>query len=133
MCSTAAGIAGGICGNPGDVVNVRMQNDGQLPSHLKRNYMHAFDGLIRMVKEEGGSSLFRGVGPNINRAILMTSSQCVSYDRFKAFFLKNQYLNEGIGLHLLSSILAVNNDIHFLPSKYSNLYLYMHYKNYYRV
>jgi dicarboxylate transporter 10 len=107
MCSTAAGIAGGICGNPGDVVNVRMQNDGQLPVHLKRNYLHAFDGLIRMTKEEGVASLFRGVGPNINRAILMTSSQCVSYDRFKAFFLKSQYLNEGMGLHLLSSVLAV--------------------------
>ncbi|EPB88914.1 hypothetical protein HMPREF1544_04304 [Mucor circinelloides 1006PhL] len=104
MCSTAAGIAGGICGNPGDVINVRMQNDGQLPAHLKRNYMHAFDGLLRMAKEEGIASLFRGVGPNINRAILMTSSQCVSYDRFKAFF--QQYLNEGIGLHLLSSTLA---------------------------
>lgn len=107
MCSTAAGIAGGICGNPGDVVNVRMQNDGQLPAHLKRNYLHAFDGLTRMVREEGAASLFRGVGPNINRAVLMTSSQCVSYDQFKSFFLKSQYLKEGIGLHLLSSILAV--------------------------
>jgi dicarboxylate transporter 10 len=105
ICSTVAGIAGGICGNPGDVINVRMQNDGQLPVHLKRNYLHALDGLLRMAKEEGVASLFRGVGPNINRAILMTSSQCVSYDRFKAFF--NQYLDEGIGLHLLSSILAV--------------------------
>lgn len=107
FCATTAGIAGGICGNPGDVVNVRMQNDGQLPSHLKRNYMHAFDGLIRIVKEEGASALFRGVGPNINRAILMTASQCVSYDRFKAFFLNHQYLQEGIVLHLSSSILAV--------------------------
>jgi dicarboxylate transporter 10 len=106
MCSTAAGIAGGICGNPGDVINVRMQNDGQLPAHLKRNYKHALDGLLRMAKEEGIGALFRGVGPNINRAILMTSSQCVSYDRFKAFF--QQYLNEGIGLHLLSSTLAVS-------------------------
>ncbi|KAI8074292.1 mitochondrial carrier domain-containing protein [Gilbertella persicaria] len=105
-CSTAAGIAGGLCGNPGDVINVRMQNDGQLPTHLKRNYMHAFDGLVRMTKEEGLASLFRGVGPNINRAILMTSSQCVSYDRFKAFFLGHHYLSEGIGLHLLSSMLA---------------------------
>lgn len=108
LCATTAGIAGGICGNPGDVVNVRMQNDGQLPSHLKRNYAHAFDGLIRIVKEEGPAVLFRGVGPNINRAILMTASQCVSYDRFKSFFLTNHVLNEGIGLHLLSSTFAVS-------------------------
>ncbi|KAI8365065.1 mitochondrial carrier domain-containing protein [Choanephora cucurbitarum] len=106
MCSTAAGIVGGICGNPGDVVNVRMQNDGQLPAHVRRNYMHAFDGLARMTREEGLASLFRGVGPNVNRAILMTSSQCVSYDRFKACFLSNQLLKEGFGLHLVSSILA---------------------------
>lgn len=105
-CSTLAGIAGGICGNPGDIVNVRMQNDGQLPPHLRRHYSHAFNGLARMIKEEGVSSLFRGVGPNINRAILMTSSQCVSYDRFKSFL--QPYIHEGIGLHLSSSILAVN-------------------------
>ena len=33
-----------------------------------------------MVREEGFSSLGRGVGPNVVRAILMNASQLASYD-----------------------------------------------------
>ncbi|KAI9486407.1 MAG: mitochondrial carrier domain-containing protein [Benjaminiella poitrasii] len=106
ICSSIAGALGGACGNPGDVVNVRMQNDGQLPPQQRRNYKHAIDGIIRISKEEGVSALFRGIGPNISRAILVTSSQCVSYDMFKAILLKHTPIEEGISLHLLSSVLA---------------------------
>ncbi|KAI8384573.1 mitochondrial carrier domain-containing protein [Radiomyces spectabilis] len=105
-CSTTAGAMGGACGNPGDIVNVRMQNDGQLPPHQRRHYKHALDGIIRMSKEEGISSLFRGIGPNISRAILVTSSQCVSYDIFKNFFLTQTFISDGLGLHFLSSVMA---------------------------
>lgn len=106
LCSSIAGALGGACGNPGDVINVRMQNDGQLPREQRRNYKHAIDGIIRISKEEGSMALFRGVGPNINRAILMTSSQCVSYDMFKAIILNHTSMQDGITLHLTSSVLA---------------------------
>ncbi|KAL9542233.1 hypothetical protein MBANPS3_008719 [Mucor bainieri] len=106
ICSSVAGALGGACGNPGDVINVRMQNDGQLPPQQRRNYKHAIDGIIRISKEEGTTALFRGLGPNINRAILMTSSQCVSYDMFKGILLNHTPMQDGIGLHLTSSILA---------------------------
>ncbi|KAI8644650.1 mitochondrial carrier domain-containing protein [Parasitella parasitica] len=106
ICSSVAGALGGACGNPGDVINVRMQNDGQLPLHQRRNYKHAIDGIIRISKEEGASALFRGLGPNINRAILMTSSQCVSYDIFKSTILNHTSMQDGVGLHLTSSVLA---------------------------
>ncbi|KAI9263683.1 mitochondrial carrier domain-containing protein [Sporodiniella umbellata] len=106
ICSSIAGALGGACGNPGDVINVRMQNDGQLPIQQRRNYRHAFDGIIRISKEEGYSALFRGLGPNINRAILMTSSQCVSYDMFKSLLLNSSLLQEGLTLHFTSSVLA---------------------------
>ncbi|KAI7887319.1 mitochondrial carrier [Lichtheimia hyalospora FSU 10163] len=105
-CSSTAGALGGACGNPGDVVNVRMQNDGQLPPHQRRNYKHALDGVVRMSREEGIASLFRGVGPNVNRAILMTSSQCVSYDVFKDLLLRYSPLQDGLAVHLSSSVLA---------------------------
>lgn len=108
LCSSIAGALGGACGNPGDVINVRMQNDGQLPPQQRRNYKHAIDGIIRISKEEGTAALFRGVGPNINRAILMTSSQCVSYDMFKAVILNHTPLENGVPVHLLSSVLAVS-------------------------
>lgn len=108
ICSSIAGALGGACGNPGDVINVRMQNDGQLPPQQRRNYKHAIDGIIRISKEEGMSALFRGIGPNINRAILMTSSQCVSYDMFKFIILNHTPMQDGISLHLTSSVLAVS-------------------------
>ncbi|KAI8147252.1 mitochondrial carrier domain-containing protein [Fennellomyces sp. T-0311] len=106
ICSSAAGALGGACGNPGDVINVRMQNDGQLPPHQRRNYKSALDGIIRMSREEGVTALFRGLGPNVNRAILMTSSQCVSYDIFKDLLLRHSPMQDGLTLHFTSSVLA---------------------------
>ncbi|KAI9285744.1 mitochondrial carrier domain-containing protein [Umbelopsis sp. AD052] len=105
-CSSIAGALGGACGNPGDVVNVRMQNDGQLPAAQRRNYRNALDGVIRISREEGIASLMRGVGPNVNRAILMTGSQLVSYDVFKDLLLNNVGLSDGMGVHFGSSLLA---------------------------
>lgn len=62
----------GIAGNPADLVNVRMQNDGKLPIEQRRHYKHAIDGLIRITKEGGIVKLFDGVGPNIQRAMLVS-------------------------------------------------------------
>ena len=86
-----------------------MQNDGQLPMYQRRNYKNVIDGFVRMSQEEGITSLFRGLGPNVNRAILMTSSQCVSYDIFKDLLLRYSPLNDGLTLHFTSSVLAVSN------------------------
>lgn len=108
VCSSIAGAMGGVFGNAGDVVNVRMQNDGQLPQAQRRNYRNALDGVIRMTREEGVASLMRGVGPNVNRAILMTGSQLVSYDVFKDLLLNTAGLNDGVAVHFGSSLLAVS-------------------------
>ncbi|KAI9020202.1 mitochondrial carrier domain-containing protein [Phycomyces nitens] len=106
LCSSAAGAMGGACGNPGDIINVRMQNDGSLAPNMRRNYKHALDGIVRMTREEGLGSLFRGIGPNMNRAILMTSSQCVSYDVFKDLVLQYTPMKDGLSTHFLSSLLT---------------------------
>jgi len=37
-----SGGIGGLCGNPADVVNIRMQADGRLPLAERRNYKNAF-------------------------------------------------------------------------------------------
>ncbi|GME68600.1 unnamed protein product [[Candida] boidinii] len=78
--SVVAGVIGGIVGNPSDIVNIRMQNDNTLPIAERRHYRNAVDGIYRIIKEEGVSSLFRGVYPNLTRGVLMTASQVVSYD-----------------------------------------------------
>jgi dicarboxylate transporter 10 len=111
FCSTSAGALGGAFGNPSDVVNVRMQNDGQLPPAIRRNYRNAIDGLIRICREEHPKVLARGIGPNMNRAILMTCSQLTSYDVFKEFLLGKVHLQDGFLVHLESSIFAVSNKV----------------------
>jgi dicarboxylate transporter 10 len=78
--SMFSGAVGGVVGNPADIVNIRMQSDTGLPKDQRRNYKHAFDGVFRVIREEGASSLFRGLGTNLIRGILMTSSQVVTYD-----------------------------------------------------
>lgn len=91
LAASAAGVAGGIAGNPAgastfvcltsetpsltlalrrsdpDIILVRMTADaGKAPAD-RMNYKHCFDGLFRIVKEEGVSQLFRGLGPNLVR------------------------------------------------------------------
>lgn len=94
LAASLAGGIGGVVGNPADIVLVRMIGDvNHAPEHRKnyRNWCVAglqepevlaeltssgsFDGLLRMIREEGVQSLFRGLGPNVARAVLMNASQ----------------------------------------------------------
>ena len=105
MASTS-GFLGGIAGNPADVLNVRMQHDASLPPERRRNYKNAIDGLVRMTREEGWRALFRGVGANSMRAVLMTASQLASYDGFKRTLLEKTSLEDNLTTHFSASFLA---------------------------
>ncbi|KAG9786621.1 Mitochondrial citrate transporter F [Exophiala dermatitidis] len=104
--SSFSGLLGGIAGNPGDVLNVRMQSDMSKPVEARRNYKHALDGLVRMVREEGALSLFRGVEANASRALLMNASQLASYDAFKQICLQKLGMKDHLGTHFTASLLA---------------------------
>ncbi|KAI8069689.1 mitochondrial carrier domain-containing protein [Gongronella butleri] len=106
VCSTAAGILGGAFGNPCDVVNVRMQNDGQLPPEQQRHYKNVIDGMYRICREEGPRVLLRGLGPSTQRAVLITVSQMTSYDEFKMMLLKHLQWQNGLMTHFSASLLA---------------------------
>ncbi|KAK0747464.1 mitochondrial carrier domain-containing protein [Apiosordaria backusii] len=104
--ASVSGTIGGVAGNAADVLNVRMQHDASLPEHKRRDYKHAGDGLIRMIREEGVGSLFRGVGPNSLRAAAMTASQLASYDIFKRTLLRVAGMEDNLATHFTSSFLA---------------------------
>ncbi|KAG9292028.1 hypothetical protein G9A89_017927 [Geosiphon pyriformis] len=108
MIAAAAvgGAVGGACGNPADIVMVRMQNDAKLESKYRRNYRNALDGIIRIGREEGLWGFFRGVGPNMNRAVLMNISQVATYDQFKLILLRTGYLKDNILSHFTASLLS---------------------------
>ncbi|KAK0470875.1 dicarboxylic acid transporter [Armillaria novae-zelandiae] len=103
--SMAGGIAG-LVGNPGEIVMVRLQGDFAKPPEKRFNYKHCIDALFRMVREEGVSSLARGVGPNVFRSVLMNASQLASYDFFKAELLKTPYFHDNIACHFAASFAA---------------------------
>lgn len=105
--SMFSGFVGGIVGNPADVANIRMQNDKSLPLEKRRNYRNAADALIRMARNEGVASWFRGMLPNCTRGVLMTASQVVTYDIFKNFLVESLKFDEKKHTtHFSASLLA---------------------------
>ena len=133
----------GIVGTPGDMVNVRMQNDIKLPKEQRRKYVsisqnyfirqkyflrpwnyfsynHAIDGLIRVSREEGVKKLFNGVDWATARAVLMTIGQLCFYDQIKALLLGTPYFSDNLITHFTSSLCAVRRR-KYLRLKYCSL------------
>ncbi|KAJ4368987.1 Mitochondrial dicarboxylate transporter [Neocucurbitaria cava] len=104
--ASVSGFLGGVAGNPGDILNVRMQHDAALPKEQRRNYKHALDGVLRMSREEGVASLWKGVWPNSSRAVLMTVGQLATYDGFKRVLLDYTPLVDNLTTHFTASFLA---------------------------
>ncbi|KAG8796551.1 Mitochondrial dicarboxylate transporter [Ceratobasidium sp. 428] len=103
--SMAGGVAG-VVGNPGEILMVRMQGDFAKPPEKRLNYKHCFDGLYKMLRDEGVSSLTRGMAPNVFRSILMNASQLASYDFFKLKLLETGKFKDNINLHFTASFMA---------------------------
>jgi len=107
--SMVAGAFGGAIGTPGDMVNVRMQNDMKLSPDLRRNYKNCFDGLYRVFSEEGFRKLFSGVEWASSRAVMVSVGQMFFYDIAKENLLATKYpfqFQDNTLTHLLSSFIA---------------------------
>jgi len=85
--ASSSGFLGGIAGNFADVLNIRMQYDATLHVQDRRNYKHTIDGMVRIAREEGFISWFRGWVPNSRRAAVQIASQLASYDAAKMILL----------------------------------------------
>ncbi|KAF5591144.1 terpene synthase [Fusarium subglutinans] len=101
-----SGFAGGLAGNFADVLNVRMQHDGSLPSHQRHNYRHVGDGILRMAREEGIGAYMRGWLPNCTRAATQTAGQLASYDIIKKSILNYRKTEETPAVQATSAFLA---------------------------
>lgn len=60
-----------------------MTADGRLPEADRRNYKHVGDALVRMVREEGLVTLWRGAIPTMARAMVVNAAQLASYSQAK--------------------------------------------------
>lgn len=83
FCSLFSGLVGSIIGNPADLSLVRFQVDTLLPENERRNYKNVGDALVRMVREEGLFSLWRGCTPTVVRAMSINFGMLASYDEIK--------------------------------------------------
>ena len=52
-CGLVAGVGGGLVGNPFDLAMVRMQTDGKLPQHARRDYKNSFAAIARIFRAGG--------------------------------------------------------------------------------
>eukprot|EP00397_Hematodinium_sp_SG-2012_P050034 GEMP01057966.1.p2 GENE.GEMP01057966.1~~GEMP01057966.1.p2 ORF type:complete len:162 (+),score=37.55 GEMP01057966.1:578-1063(+) len=82
-----------------------MQADGKLPVEKRRNYSNVVDALRRTINEEGASTLYRGVGPTITRACIVTTFQLGTYDQAKELLLRVG-IKDGVTCHFSASLLA---------------------------
>lgn len=80
-----AGACGAFVGTPAEVALIRMTADGRLPNDQRRNYKNALNALVRITKEEGVLTLWRGATPTIARAVVVNSSQLASYSQVCTF------------------------------------------------
>jgi solute carrier family 25 oxoglutarate transporter 11 len=91
--AAVAGAIGAMIGNPCDLAMVRLQADSNRPFAERRNYRNVFDALYRVTRyvgffsltgrDEGILTLWRGVGPTVSRAMLVTVGHLAAYDQIK--------------------------------------------------
>lgn len=82
VASAAAGVIGSAVANPTDVVMIRMQAQRvelphSQPVHPPRQYKSTWGAFRQTAKEEGFRGLYRGVGPTMQRAGLLTAAQVI--------------------------------------------------------
>lgn len=74
----------------------------QLKDPTKRfNYPNGAQAVYSIAKNEGIKSLYRGVGPNIIRSVLMNVSQLAVYDSLKRTLVTERGVKDSLPLHFL--------------------------------
>lgn len=93
-----------VVANPTDLVKVRLQAEGKLPSGVPRRYYGAFDAYCTIVRQEGLGALWTGLGPNIARNAIVNAAELASYDQVKETILKIPGFTDNIFTHILAGL-----------------------------
>ncbi|XP_003745435.1 mitochondrial 2-oxoglutarate/malate carrier protein [Galendromus occidentalis] len=101
-----AGAVGAFVGTPAEVALVRMTTDGRLPPAERRGYRNVFDAIIRISREEGVLTLWRGCGPTMGRAVIVNGAQLASYSQAKEFLLSREIVADNIGCHTAAAMIS---------------------------
>jgi hypothetical protein len=104
-----SGCVGAAIANPTDLVKIRLQADSSPRKMASPDYKPrgAIGTLTHIFTNEGGiKGLWQGVGPNVQRAAILTAAQVGSYDEAKNTIKAYGWLPEGLGLHVAASMVA---------------------------
>jgi solute carrier family 25 oxoglutarate transporter 11 len=104
ISASGAGAIGSFLSCPVEVCLVRMQADGRLPLNQQRGYKNVVDALIRVAREEGVLTYWRGATPTVTRAIVVSVTQLATYDQFKTILKSSFGMADGIPLHFNASL-----------------------------
>ncbi|KAH7342039.1 mitochondrial carrier domain-containing protein [Rhizoctonia solani] len=104
-----SGAIGASIANPTDLIKIRMQAYHNPPVPAYSSVLSS----LRCVYNEGGGtlsgglrSLWRGTTATVTRGAIITVAQIGSYDHFKQVFKSHRIMDEGMPLHLTSSLFA---------------------------
>ncbi|KAL3829099.1 hypothetical protein ACJIZ3_017901 [Penstemon smallii] len=103
----AALVTGAIAisvANPTDLVKVRLQAEGKLPSGVPRRYTGALNAYYTIVKQEGVVSLWTGLGPNIARNAIINAAELASYDHVKETILNIPGFTDNVLTQVLAGL-----------------------------
>ncbi|XP_064357191.1 mitochondrial 2-oxoglutarate/malate carrier protein [Dromaius novaehollandiae] len=106
LLGMAAGAAGAFVGTPAEVALIRMTADGRLPPAERRGYRNVFDALLRITREEGVPTLWRGCVPTMARAVVVNAAQLASYSQSKQFLLDSGYFGDDVLCHFCASMIS---------------------------
>ncbi|CAJ1341855.1 unnamed protein product [Effrenium voratum] len=100
IAGATTGAVGALLANPFDLLKVRMQGSDAL------SRVSVTAALRSIYQQAGLVGLWRGAGPTVQRAALLTASQVPSYDHAKHKLLDAGLLKEGYFCHFSCSMLA---------------------------
>ncbi|CAH8431759.1 unnamed protein product [Schistosoma turkestanicum] len=104
--AVTAGICGAFIGTPAEICLIRMTSDGRLPPAERLNYSNVFNALIRIAREEGVLTLWRGAVPTMGRAAVVNGAQLATYSQAKQKLLEIGHFTDGLGVHIMASLLS---------------------------
>ncbi|KAG1957848.1 mitochondrial 2-oxoglutarate/malate carrier protein [Pimephales promelas] len=106
LIGMTAGATGAFVGTPAEVALIRMTADGRLPPDQRRGYSNVFNALVRITREEGVTTLWRGCIPTMARAVVVNAAQLASYSQSKQALLDSGYFGDDILCHFCASMIS---------------------------
>ncbi|KAF6034843.1 hypothetical protein EB796_006849 [Bugula neritina] len=106
LAGATSGAIGSALANPTDLIKVRLQAQGKLSPQESVRYTGVVSAFREILQTEGVRGLWTGCTPTVCRAMILTATQIPTYDHMKHTLLNHQLMEEGVPLHIVSSMVA---------------------------